>query len=190
MSTPDIPVPVNVQENEISGNLNGSMLLNFLMDMEMLPRLGTIIPGNFGSIDTFGHGIRAHLIIESAAAYSMVLLLKSIIVVVPSTVVLGSPLRQVDYYMEGILIFVSGIAPTVLVARIATNDKNSVASSTLTHISSDLQFGPQQGSGSGHSGNTTGDVNTSVHADNSEPTAVIELQRESSVDAVSGDDKV
>ncbi|PPQ94337.1 hypothetical protein CVT25_000296 [Psilocybe cyanescens] len=31
MSTPDIPMAVNVQENEISGNLNSSMLLNFLM---------------------------------------------------------------------------------------------------------------------------------------------------------------
>ncbi|PPQ90614.1 hypothetical protein CVT25_006684 [Psilocybe cyanescens] len=32
MSTPDIPIPVNVQENEISTGLNNSMLFNFLME--------------------------------------------------------------------------------------------------------------------------------------------------------------
>ncbi|PPQ90924.1 hypothetical protein CVT25_007851 [Psilocybe cyanescens] len=97
----------------------------------------------------------ATILIESAATYSMVLLLAAIIYVVPSLNVLGSPLSQAEYYVSVILTVVSGMAPTVLVARIATNDNNSVASATLTHISDDLQFGSQQGSGNGRSGTTT-----------------------------------
>ncbi|PPQ94135.1 hypothetical protein CVT25_007891 [Psilocybe cyanescens] len=299
MSTPEIPIPVNVQETQINANLNSSMLLNFLMgiytmvygatiyiylskkpenfnrriiiptisalyllcffnlivqwyyltwiivvngdsresiflgtvdglqwiavltdllenslliisdgllvDMEMLPRLGTIALGHFRSINTFSCGIRMHsasrihglqsgrvfnhimtIIIESAAAYSLVLLLKAIIIVIPSFNVLGSPLSEADYYMEAIIPVVSiqGLAPTVLVARLALTDPNNVGvPATSTHISG-LQFGSQQGSGSGHSGNTTGiDVGALDHTDDAEPTPFIELRRESSTDA-------
>ncbi|PPQ82444.1 hypothetical protein CVT25_007242, partial [Psilocybe cyanescens] len=45
----------------------------------------------------------ATIIIESAAAYSMVLLLDAIIYVVPSLNVLGSPLSQAEYYVGAIL---------------------------------------------------------------------------------------
>ncbi|PPQ94166.1 hypothetical protein CVT25_003751 [Psilocybe cyanescens] len=131
------------------------------------------------------------VIIESAAAYSIVLLLQSIIIVVPSADELGSPLSQAEYYVGVILIIVSGMAPTVLVARIATNNNNSVPSASSTHISGDLQFGSQQGSGNGRSGNTTGgDVSRSVQADDVELTPVVELTRQSIVDATCRDDQV
>ncbi|PPQ95691.1 hypothetical protein CVT25_000788 [Psilocybe cyanescens] len=276
MSTPDIPIPVNVQENEISGNLNSSMLLNFLMGIYTMVYGGTMYiylskkPANSNrciilsavsvmyflclldfiiqwyyidwTIVTNGNTresifwvtvedslewisilndflqnfvfiisdglliwrcyhvwgqsfwailtplillVAEFVIIESAAAYSMVLLLEAIIGIVPSFTVFGSPTSQADYYIEK-----QGMAPTVLVARTATNN-NSVESSTLTHISGDLEFGSQQGSGSGRSGNTTGgDVNALVQADDAELTPVVELTRESIVDATSGDNQV
>ncbi|PPQ92897.1 hypothetical protein CVT25_010452 [Psilocybe cyanescens] len=134
------------------------------------------------------------IIIESAAAYSLVLLFEAITVVVPSGAVIGSSLQYSSYYMDGILTAVSnqGMAPTVLVARIALTDPNSTdAPATLTHISGDLQFGSQQGSGSGRSGDTTGgDINTSVYANEVDQTLVIEVKRQFSADATCGDNQV
>ncbi|PPQ88043.1 hypothetical protein CVT25_000870 [Psilocybe cyanescens] len=133
----------------------------------------------------------ATIIIESAAAYSIVLLLDAIIYGVPSLIVLGSPLSQAECYVGAILTVVSGMAPTILVARIATNDNNSVASATLTHISGDLEFGSQQGSGSGRSGTATGgDVNSFVQVDDAEPTPVIEVKKASHADGMFGDKQV
>ncbi|PPQ93632.1 hypothetical protein CVT25_000818 [Psilocybe cyanescens] len=132
------------------------------------------------------------IIIESAAAYSLVLLFEATLGVVPSSVVFGSPWSDAVYYVEVILTVVSGMAPTVLVARIALTDSNSTdASGARTQISGNLQFGSQQGSGSSHSGDTTGgDVDASVHADEAELTPVIEVKREFSADATSGDNQV
>ncbi|PPQ94507.1 hypothetical protein CVT25_014161 [Psilocybe cyanescens] len=184
--------------------------INILTDMEILPRLGTIAPGDLSPIDTFGFGIHearailgnnitsaltfvslgttvittffigyriysatrlngspsrlfnrtVAMIIESAAAYSLVLLLDAIIFVLPSFNVVGSSLNEANSYVGGIVIVVTnqGMAPTFLVARIALTDPNStVESAIITHISGS-QFGSQQGSGSGRSGNATGDV--------------------------------
>ncbi|PPQ84761.1 hypothetical protein CVT25_007540 [Psilocybe cyanescens] len=134
------------------------------------------------------------MIIESAAAYALVLLLYAIEIIVPSFSVSGSPMDLADYYIEVIVTVVSmqGMAPTILVARIALTDPNRTeASATLTHISGDLQFKSQQGSGSDRNGNTTGaDVNASVQADNAQPTPVIEVKRESRTDVTSGDNQV
>ncbi|PPQ83551.1 hypothetical protein CVT25_006865, partial [Psilocybe cyanescens] len=132
------------------------------------------------------------MIIESAAVYSLVLLLESIMIFVPSTDVPGSLLSEAQYYLETILTVISnqGMAPTILVARIATNNNPTVASSTITHISG-LQFGSQQGSGSNGSGNTTREnVNTSVHTDNVDPAPVIKVMRESSANGIFGEKQV
>ncbi|PPQ94739.1 hypothetical protein CVT25_007704 [Psilocybe cyanescens] len=178
------------------------VVIDVLSDLEMLPRLGTIIQGDFGSIDTFIRRIRIYstsrlnhspskrlfnrivvVIIESAAAYSLILLLYAIIFAIPSVGVFGSPLSEADYYMEAIVTVAAGMAPTILVARMATNHNHTVTSSAITHISG-LQFGPQQGSGSGHSENTTGgDINASVHANDANPSPMIELKKETSADA-------
>ncbi|PPQ88152.1 hypothetical protein CVT25_005050 [Psilocybe cyanescens] len=242
MLRPDIPIPVNVQENAISSNLNGSMLLNFLMDMEMLPCLGTIVLGDFGSIDTFSPGMCAGLLVATtvlnvkispitsdananlgnnitsalalvslgttvtttfiigykihsvsrihAAAYSLALLLYAIDAVVPSFEALGSPMGEASYYITVIVPVVTGMASTILVARIATNDNHTIASSTITHISG-LQFESQKKSGSGCSGDAIGgDISISVHADDAELRPVIKVKRESSTDATVGDNQV
>ncbi|PPQ83556.1 LOW QUALITY PROTEIN: hypothetical protein CVT25_006792 [Psilocybe cyanescens] len=129
------------------------------------------------------------MIIESAAVYSLVLLLESIMIFVPSTDVPGSLLSEAQYYLETILTVISnqGMAPTILVARIATNNNPTVVSSTITHISG-LQFGSQQGSGSSGSGNITREnVNTSVHTDNVDPAPVIKVMRESSAHGIFGE---
>ncbi|PPQ91226.1 hypothetical protein CVT25_001184 [Psilocybe cyanescens] len=131
------------------------------------------------------------IIIESAAAYSLVLILEAIFIVIPLSTVLGSPWSEAVYYFEVIDIVVTsqGMAPTILVARIAVTDTNSTdASCTLTHVSGNLAFGSDPGNGSGGSGNTTGgDVNTSVHTDNVEPMLV---KRESNADGMFGEKQV
>ncbi|PPQ80969.1 hypothetical protein CVT25_014718 [Psilocybe cyanescens] len=169
-----------------------------LVDLEMLPRLGTIFLGDFGSIDTFSRGMRLFdrivvMIIESAAAYTLILLFETILFVIPSINTVESIWSEVIYYTQAVLNVIAnqGMAPTVLVARIAlTNPDITIASATVTHISG-LQFGPQHGSGGGHSENTTGgDINASVYVDNADPTPVIEVKRDSSAEAPFGDNKV
>ncbi|PPQ92289.1 hypothetical protein CVT25_008899 [Psilocybe cyanescens] len=125
----------------------------------------------------------------------MVLLVYSINIIVPSFDVFGSPFSEADYYIEAIVTPVAnqGMASTILVARIALTDANSTdASDTLTHISSDLQFGSQQKSGSGCSGITTGgDINaSSIQADKAEPTPVIGVKRKSNADGMFGEKQV
>ncbi|PPQ92899.1 hypothetical protein CVT25_010454 [Psilocybe cyanescens] len=132
------------------------------------------------------------MIIESAAVYALVLLLYAIDIVVPSFGVSGSPMEEAGYYIDAIVTVVAkqGMAPTILVARIATNDNHTVASSRITPISG-LQFGSQQGVGSGRSGNATGgDINTSVYADDADPTPVIEVKSVSSADSTFRDHHV
>ncbi|PPQ73662.1 hypothetical protein CVT25_007071, partial [Psilocybe cyanescens] len=132
------------------------------------------------------------MIVESAAAYSLALLLEVIFSFVPSTPVPGSTMREAGYYIQSVLIIVpkQGIAPTILVARIATNDNHTVASSTTTHISG-VQFVSQQGSRSGRSANATGGhIHVAFRTDDAEPTPAIEVKRESSVDAPFGNNQV
>ncbi|PPQ80388.1 hypothetical protein CVT25_001705 [Psilocybe cyanescens] len=115
------------------------------------------------------------LVVESAAVYSLVLLLNAIIAIVPSFNWFGSPLGEVQYYLGVLLTVVSGMAPTILVARIAlTNPNNTVASAPMTHISG-LQFGSHHGSVSSRSG----DVFTSSEIDDALPSPVVEVKRES-----------
>ncbi|PPQ78867.1 hypothetical protein CVT25_002435 [Psilocybe cyanescens] len=88
MSTPEIPISVDVQRGIINASVNAAMLLNFLMgrssiysehhclkltigiydfikvvitvptDMEMLPCLGTVVRGNPVPPDSFRWGTR------------------------------------------------------------------------------------------------------------------------------------
>ncbi|PPQ95162.1 hypothetical protein CVT25_013307 [Psilocybe cyanescens] len=129
------------------------------------------------------------LVVESAAVYSFVLLVDSIYYVLPSFIVLGSPLEVVGYYVEPVQIFVTnqGMAPTILVARIAlTNPSNPVAP-TVTHISG-LQFGSQHRSG-GSRGTTGGEMSVSVLADDATPEEV-EMKRECTAGGTISDDQV
>ncbi|PPQ88319.1 hypothetical protein CVT25_012438 [Psilocybe cyanescens] len=145
------------------------------------------------------------IVIESAAVYSLVLLVDAICYVNPLFIALRSPLAVVGYYMELVQIFVTvgslyhlahnlvsltqnqGMAPTILVARIAlTNPSNTVAP-TVTHISG-LQFGSQHGSG-GSRDTTGGEMNVSVLADDVTPEEV-QMKRECTADGTIRDDQV
>ncbi|PPQ91124.1 hypothetical protein CVT25_013262 [Psilocybe cyanescens] len=94
------------------------------------------------------------LVIESAAVYSFVLLLDAVFAVIPSFNLVGSPLYQAGYFVDAVLIVVPGMAPTVLVARIAVTNSNYTVEPTITHISN-LHFESQQGSMRGRSANVT-----------------------------------
>ncbi|PPQ80968.1 hypothetical protein CVT25_014717 [Psilocybe cyanescens] len=60
----------------------------------------------------------------------------------------------------------------------------------MTHISG-LKSESQQGGGSCCNGNSTrGDIKTSVHVDDADPTSVIEVTREPRADATFGDNQV
>ncbi|PPQ85449.1 hypothetical protein CVT25_006286 [Psilocybe cyanescens] len=127
------------------------------------------------------------IVIESAAVYSLVLFVGAIYDVLPSFTVLESPLVVVGYYSEPVLFVVTGMAPTILVARIAlTNPSNTVAP-TVTHISG-LQFGSQHGSG-GSRGTTGGEMSVSVLADDVAP-EVVEMKGECTMDGTIRDDQV
>ncbi|PPQ84812.1 hypothetical protein CVT25_015158 [Psilocybe cyanescens] len=190
--------------NQITSDAN-AILFNNITSALTFVSLGTTV------ITTFIIGYRIHsasqrhdlssrrlfnhvvtMIMESATAYSLVLLIEAIIIAVPSVEVLGSPLSEAGIYIQAIVIVFAGMAPTVLVARIALTDPNNTnASSALTHISSDFQFRSPQGSGSGRSAATTrGEANVSVQADNAEPTPVIKAKSDSNADDMFGEKKV
>ncbi|PPQ79228.1 hypothetical protein CVT25_002831 [Psilocybe cyanescens] len=180
---------LNVKFSEITSEAN-TILFNNITSALTLVSLGTTAITTFLIVYRIYSASRLNvssskrlfnrivvIMIESAAAYTLVLFLETIIVVVPSF-----NNSEVSYYVQAVLSVVAnqGMAPTVLVARIATNDNNTIESSTITHISG-LQFGSQQGRGSGRSVNATGgDINASVHADDADLSLMIEEKRKSS----------
>ncbi|KAH9482016.1 hypothetical protein JR316_0006546 [Psilocybe cubensis] len=165
MSTPEVPLPVSLQQRLISANVGSSMLFNFLMALfvtetalsgllgpdasDAQAALGNNISSALVFVSlgttvstTFLIGYRVHtasrlnvlhrrqafnyvinMIVESAAAYTVVLLLWAIIIIIPSTSFIQSPFSEADLYIQVVLGIVAGMAPTVLVARIAL--KNS-----------------------------------------------------------------
>ncbi|PPQ85447.1 hypothetical protein CVT25_006284 [Psilocybe cyanescens] len=127
------------------------------------------------------------LVIESAAVYSLVLFVGAIYDVLPSFTVLESPLVVVGYYVQPVLFFVTGMAPTILVARIALTNPSNAVGPTVTHISG-LQFGSQHGSG-GSRDTTGGEMSVSVLADDVAP-EMVGMKRECTVDGAIRDDQV
>ncbi|PPQ83906.1 hypothetical protein CVT25_000702 [Psilocybe cyanescens] len=83
------------------------------------------------------------------------------------------------------------MAPTVLFARIALTNPNSTdASASITHIIG-LQFASNKDTGNGSNANATGgDVNASVHAEDAEPTPVIEVKRVFRAGATPGENQI
>ncbi|PPQ81330.1 LOW QUALITY PROTEIN: hypothetical protein CVT25_015086 [Psilocybe cyanescens] len=84
--------------------------------------------------------------IESSAAYSLVLVINATSTVIPSATLFGSPLAQMQYYVDVVLIIVAGMAPTVMVARLGLANPDDFRSQR----------------GSGVSVNATGEVNAST----------------------------
>ncbi|PPQ90323.1 hypothetical protein CVT25_007725 [Psilocybe cyanescens] len=176
--------------NSLQTNVANLYLLNKISSASMFVPLGTT------AITTFLIGYRIHtasgldhppskklfgrimlLVMESAAVYLVALLFEAICIIVPAFTVVGSPLFQVKYYGGTVLIVAAGMAPTVLVARIALiNPDNARVSSTVTHISA-LQFGSRHGSGHRrHS--TAGEISVIFHSENAALASVVELKRE------------
>ncbi|KAH9480015.1 hypothetical protein JR316_0006612 [Psilocybe cubensis] len=79
------------------------------------------------------------IIVESSAIYSVILTLSAVAGVIPQTYTIESPLSQWDYYVTTLLMNVSGLAPTVMVARLALrSSKNANASDTRSD--DDMRF--------------------------------------------------
>ncbi|PPQ85448.1 hypothetical protein CVT25_006285 [Psilocybe cyanescens] len=189
-------------DNQLTSNVNAK-LFNNITSASIFVSLGTTM------ITTFLIGYRIHsasranstpsrrlfnrvwvIFIESAAAYALVLLVDAICYVLPSFTVLGSPLVVVGYYVDPVLFFITnqGMAPTILVARIAlTNPSNTVAP-TVTHISG-LQIGSQHESGASRD-TTGGEMNVSVHPDNVTPEQEVEVKTECAADGKFTDGQV
>ncbi|PPQ80731.1 hypothetical protein CVT25_001851 [Psilocybe cyanescens] len=75
------------------------------------------------------------ILVESAAVYSLVFLVDAIITVIPATQTIGSFLCIAQPYTQVVLTIVGGLAPTVIVARIAHTSVDNTHVSTITHIS-------------------------------------------------------
>ncbi|KAH9475588.1 hypothetical protein JR316_0012705 [Psilocybe cubensis] len=81
------------------------------------------------------------MIIESAAPYSIVLLFYAILDILPSQTILASPLIEAGFYLEQVLNVTAGLAPTVLVARLAwTNTEKPMLSEGQMMGISNLHF--------------------------------------------------
>ncbi|KAH9486214.1 hypothetical protein JR316_0000278 [Psilocybe cubensis] len=86
------------------------------------------------------------VIVESNAVYSLVLLVEAIITVVPGFSIIESPAWPVSEFIDTILFTVTGLIPTVMIARLAlTSSENSDSSGIITHVSA-LDFSPDKGS--------------------------------------------
>ncbi|PPQ84447.1 hypothetical protein CVT25_012547 [Psilocybe cyanescens] len=75
------------------------------------------------------------ILFESAAAYSITILVFAINQVLPATRHVGSPWSDMGYYLNAIVITVSGIAPTVLVARTALTSPDDADGHTIPRAS-------------------------------------------------------
>ncbi|KAH9480014.1 hypothetical protein JR316_0006611 [Psilocybe cubensis] len=100
-------------------------------------------------------------IVESSAVYAVVLLFLALTLVVPPLYTL--PLYAIGYYVQSTLIVVSGMAPTVMVARLSITNSKAASSATVTHITG-LNFGLNHGKDSFQSQRSiSGDNTYSIH---------------------------
>ncbi|PPQ94088.1 LOW QUALITY PROTEIN: hypothetical protein CVT25_009238 [Psilocybe cyanescens] len=82
------------------------------------------------------------VLLESAAVYSIVILAFAIVIAIPSLDdVLSS---SVAAYMEQVVTFTAGMAPTVLVARLALTSPRDKSASTTAFMLSGIQFQAQK----------------------------------------------
>ncbi|KAH9482057.1 hypothetical protein JR316_0004152 [Psilocybe cubensis] len=82
------------------------------------------------------YGRIANTVIESSAVYALALFLFALTTVVPLFYPLWSPAVQVKYYVDVVTGVVSGLAPTVMVLRLALPGvSNSPSMPTLSQIS-------------------------------------------------------
>ncbi|PPQ89898.1 hypothetical protein CVT25_004841 [Psilocybe cyanescens] len=92
----------------------------------------------------------AVVLVESAAAYSFVILIYAVFGVIPSTNFVGSANYNTTDYMGMVVNIVGGVAPTILVARIVLTDPKDTVAPTITHISG-IHFQSEHGTNQGTS---------------------------------------
>ncbi|PPQ80734.1 hypothetical protein CVT25_001854 [Psilocybe cyanescens] len=87
---------------------------------------------------TFKHIM--NVLIGSAAGYSLVILVYAVILVVPASESIQSSLSNVVFYMQIVVTAVGGMAPTIVVGRIALSTSSHSACPPSVNRISDLQF--------------------------------------------------
>ncbi|PPQ87625.1 hypothetical protein CVT25_005810 [Psilocybe cyanescens] len=122
------------------------------------------------------------LVVESSAAYSILLLFDGLSTVAPPKLVLNSLVIEASYFVDAALSIIVGVAPTVLVARLAIMSPSNAVQSTVVYIQSEFQRGGPSDRGC----TIGGDVNGSIHTGDAARTPVIEVKRESSIDVTLG----
>ncbi|PPQ83916.1 LOW QUALITY PROTEIN: hypothetical protein CVT25_000661 [Psilocybe cyanescens] len=81
------------------------------------------------------------ILLESSTIYCIVLLVNAIVAVIPSASYLAeSPVNISSFYVQIVLYVVSGLAPTIVVARIALANSGNSRVSTLTTDMSGMHF--------------------------------------------------
>ncbi|PPQ83689.1 hypothetical protein CVT25_006146 [Psilocybe cyanescens] len=117
------------------------------------------------------------LVIESAAAYSLVLLIYAVFTIVPRFIAFGSPVDNAVFYLQVLVSTVAGMAPTVLVARIALTSPHITTGQTIANITG-LRFESQPRSN--RSGTETGEVRPSMLTGEAAVAMVCEAKNNSS----------
>ncbi|KAH9478963.1 hypothetical protein JR316_0009426 [Psilocybe cubensis] len=107
-------------------------------------------------------------IVESSAVYAVALFMFALTTVVPVFRDAESPMSQAGLYIDAVLLIVAGLAPTVMVLRLAlasANSNNAASSNTLSNVVG-VEFYV-----SSHGGNTVG-TGIGARRENSWPSPV------------------
>ncbi|KAH9478171.1 hypothetical protein JR316_0008624 [Psilocybe cubensis] len=183
-------VALQIMYGHIASEVANVALENHMSSAAVFVSLGTTL------ITTFLIGYRIHTasllnkspsqklynrivvtIIESSAVYSLVLLAFAITLVIRVPENSQSLLTEATYYSEAVLLVVTGMAPTVMVARIALTNPSALAPSATSHISG-LAFQSDQEWEQSHCGEyTNGNLSNTVHTDLKSQSPIIDFKK-------------
>lgn len=145
-------------------------------------------------------------IVESAAVYSLILVLYGIVVVCPLFNIIDSPLIEAQYYIQQVLTVIAvcfsyrlsrinvrltwlqGMTPTIMVARLAlTSSSTTDSSATMTHVSAMYFDSASRDKSRSSATKTEGCPITPIDKDDDEEKAlVVELRRSDGTEASIG----
>ncbi|KJA17214.1 hypothetical protein HYPSUDRAFT_206386 [Hypholoma sublateritium FD-334 SS-4] len=81
----------------------------------------------------------AEVLVQSAAAYSLAALLAAVLAIIPQNSINETVWFSAENYAGALLFVTAGMAPTIMVARVAMQELPQVEESCTTHLS-DLEF--------------------------------------------------
>ncbi|PPQ87685.1 hypothetical protein CVT25_011452 [Psilocybe cyanescens] len=141
----------NMQSAQIFMSFGTTVMATFLIAYKIL---NSSTWSNSSSKNLFKHVVA--VVIESASVYSVSILVFAVFNVIPSSENLGTRLCNAKLYAQAIITVVGGMAPTILVARIALTNSDNTDISSITHISG-IQFEDDHSTGDMQAGeaNTT-----------------------------------